>query len=210
MYERKIQNLERKVTGISSRLALPEAPHQDREIATGWRRHQVRLKFNPNHDSRGRFDFGSGDGGSNGNAAPTTSPTWPTAHNARLNVDKATQYATDHVVSPVEHPFGVHDCAPHVAAALRAGGISLPPSGGGAKDYGPLLERAGFQPLNPTPGPDYSPMKGDIVVIQGTHDSKNGHIAIYNGTNWISDFKQPGFWPGSSYRLERPPYRIFR
>lgn len=76
MYERKIQNLERKVTGISPRLALPEAPYQDREVAAGWRRHQVRLKFNPNHDARGRFDFGSGGGGdsSNGTGAKDLVP----------------------------------------------------------------------------------------------------------------------------------------
>ncbi len=210
MYERKAQNLERKLTGISPRLALPEAPYQDREVAAGWLRHQVLLKFNPNHDERGRFDVGGGDGG-DGNAAPTTSPTWPKAHNARLNVDKATQYATDHVVPPTtEHPFGARACAAYVRDALRAGGINIPAQGVNARDYGPVLEKYGFKPLDPTPGASYSPMKGDIVVIQGTRDSANGHIAIFNGTNWVSDFKQQGFWPGSSYRSEQPSFKIYR
>ena len=73
-----------------------------------------------------------------------------------------------------------------------------------------MLEKYGFKPLDPTPGANYSPMKGDIVVIQETTASKNGHIAIYNGTNWVSDFKQPEFWPGPSYRSEHPPYKIYR
>jgi hypothetical protein len=79
-----------------------------------------------------------------------------------------------------------------------------------AKDYGRVLEKYGFKPLDPTPGSTYSPMKGDIVVMQQTNQSKNGHIAIYNGTNWVSDFKQPDFWPGPSYRSEHPPYKIYR
>jgi len=53
-------------------------------------------------------------------------------------------------------------------------------------------------------------MRGDIVVIQKTTKNENGHIAIYNGNNWVSDFKQQGFWPSSSYRSENPPYKIYR
>ncbi len=209
MYERKHQTLERKVTGISPRHAMPEAAYQDREVAAGWLKHQMRLKFNPNHDERGRFDFGSGDGG-DGNAWPITSPNWPKTPNARLNIDKATQYATDNVVSPTTSPNGERACAQHVREALRAGGINIPAAGINAKDYGPVLEKYGFKPLDPTPAPNYSPMKGDIVVIQNTSASKFGHIAIYNGSNWISDFKQPGFWPSSTYRSERPSYKIYR
>ena len=69
MYERKIQSLERKVTGLSPRLALPEAPYHDREIAAGWLRLHRMLKFNPNHDPRGRFDFGGGGDGDTGNGS---------------------------------------------------------------------------------------------------------------------------------------------
>ena len=165
------------------------------------------LKFNPNHVSRGRFDFGGGGDESSG---PTTSPKWPTTYNPRLNVDKATQHATDHVVPPAEHPFGIGKCAQHVREALRAGGINIPAAGVIAKDYGPVLEKYGFKPLDPTPAANYSPMRGDIVVIQKTTKNENGHIAIYNGNNWVSDFKQQGFWPSSSYRSENPPYKIYR
>lgn len=55
------------------------------------------------------------------------------------------------------------------------------------------------------------PMAGDIVVIQSyTGGSVHGHIQMYNGTQWVSDFKQSGFWPGSGYRKNEPSYSIFR
>ena len=75
MYERKNQNLERKVASLVTRFARPEAPYQDREVAAGWLRHHELVKFNPNHDERGRFDFGSGGGSSgstNGGAKVST------------------------------------------------------------------------------------------------------------------------------------------
>lgn len=39
---------------------------------------------------------------------------------------------------------------------------------------------------------------------------KAGHIAGYDGKDWISDFVQNGFWPGKAYRTERPDYVIYR
>jgi len=79
MYERKNQNLERKVASLVTRLARPEAPYQDREVAAGWLRHHELVKFNRNHDERGRFDFGGGRGdgdgdGDDGNAAKDLVP----------------------------------------------------------------------------------------------------------------------------------------
>jgi hypothetical protein len=37
-----------------------------------------------------------------------------------------------------------------------------------------------------------------------------GHIQMYNGTQWISDFKQKGFWPGADYRNVQPNFTILR
>lgn len=54
-------------------------------------------------------------------------------------------------------------------------------------------------------------MAGDIIVIQSyVGGSVHGHIQIYNGTQWVSDFKQSGFWPGSGYKKNEPSYDIFR
>lgn len=42
----------------------------------------------------------------------------------------------------------------------------------------------------------YNPKKGDVVVIN-KDDKSNGHVAIYNGSQWISDFKQKNANPYS-------------
>ena len=49
---------------------------------------------------------------------------------------------------------------------------------------------------------DSSPQAGDIVVIQHINGSNTiGHIAMFNGTNWVSDFTQPNTEspPGNPY-----------
>lgn len=48
--------------------------------------------------------------------------------------------------------------------------------------------------------------KGDVVVIENGKHSIWGHIAIYTGNCWISDFKQKTMSP---YR-KPVPYKIFR
>ncbi len=51
------------------------------------------------------------------------------------------------------------------------------------------------------------PMAGDIVVMQNTGTHVHGHIQMYNGEGWVSDFVQSDFWP---YSASRPTYQIFR
>ena len=41
----------------------------------------------------------------------------------------------------------------------------------------------------------YKPQKGDIVVIENSEEHFWGHIAMYNGKQWISDFKQKNINP---------------
>ena len=38
----------------------------------------------------------------------------------------------------------------------------------------------------------------------------HGHIQMYNGEKWISDFRQNNFWPGSDYKNAKPSYVILR
>ena len=52
----------------------------------------------------------------------------------------------------------------------------------------------------------FHPQKGDVVVIENGKHSIWGHIAIYTGNCWISDFKQKTMSP---YR-KPVPYKIFR
>lgn len=206
MSGRDHRNLERKVTGISPRLALPEAPDQDREIAAGWLRHHRMLKFNPNHDSRGRFDFGSGDGG-DGNAAPTTSPNWPSTGRSGLNVLQA----ISEIQNATSNNSGSQSqCAFYVREALKAGGVDLKDHPVSADRYGSYLKQSGFVPLSPNPDPKYDAKPGDIAVFGRLTDKGNGHIQMFDGHHWVSDFRQSGFWPSHAYMNGGRGYTIYR
>ena len=75
-----------------------------------------------------------------------------------------------------------------------------------ARNYGASLTCTGFYEVSGT-----NPHRGDVVVIQPITDHPDGHMAMYDGAIWISDFKQPhGFYPGPAYRSARPPYKIYR
>ncbi|POU77184.1 hypothetical protein C3387_01340 [Leclercia sp. LSNIH6] len=115
-------------------------------------------------------------------------------------------------------------CAAYVRRAVEAGGVKIkipPPRIGGsasACDYGPSFEAVGFKPVysytgsGPTdtaaiPGQQV----GDVVVIQPIDGHPHGHIALFNGTHWISDFIQlRGFYPGQQYRNIKPAYILYR
>lgn len=53
-------------------------------------------------------------------------------------------------------------------------------------------------------------MKGDIVVFQKTNTTlgqKHGHVAIFNGSQWVSDFVQSSVQPNSRDKLTYTLYR---
>ena len=102
-------------------------------------------------------------------------------------------------------------CAFYVRLALQAGGANLGDHPTHAKDYGPTLRRIGFSEMVVDNPDTFKFMKGDIVVIQPHPDgSKSGHIAAYDGKQWISDFKQRDFWSGPQYRKHKPSHAFFR
>lgn len=99
------------------------------------------------------------------------------------------------------------ECAKYVRWAVEAGGLSTTGRPVSAKDYDKFLPKLGF---SETSKEGYNPVKGDIVVIESISGHPHGHIAMYNGEQWISDFKQRDIWAGSAYRNAKPNYRIFR
>ena len=113
--------------------------------------------------------------------------------------------------------YGIGKCATFVREAIEAGGLKISREGSGsAKDYGPRLEGAGFTLAK---APPYE--KGDIAVIDGftklaaegiKKDHTDGHLAMYDGLHWYSDFKQPGAspYPGSDYDKAKPTIVIYR
>ncbi len=79
------------------------------------------------------------------------------------------------------------------------------------------LEALGFRGTVPishattTAVTEYVPEKGDVAVIQPySGGDPNGHIAMYDGTQWVSDFAQRDLWGGPGYRKHKPDCVIYR
>jgi type VI secretion system secreted protein VgrG len=122
---------------------------------------------------------------------------------SKLDIDAAVKYLDGHAKS---HATGF--CAKAVRSAILAGRVDISPHPGIAKSYGIYLQRSGFS-LQPVTG--YVPAKGDVVVLQSyTGGQPAGHIAMYDGTQWVSDFKQRDMWAGPGYRKHKPQYAIYR
>jgi len=99
-------------------------------------------------------------------------------------------------------------CATYVRQALEAGGLDMSSRPVSAKDYAPYLKLKGFKSVDLK---NYQPKKGDVVVIQNYKDGDvNGHIAMYDGAIWVSDFKQRDMWGGPGYRKNTPSYEVLR
>ncbi len=98
-------------------------------------------------------------------------------------------------------------CATYVRRALEAGGLDTTGHPVNARDYGPFLLGRGFEKIaDATPS-----LSGDVVVIQpylGADPA--GHIAMYSGTGWVSDFAQRDFWGGPGFRTKQPAHQFLR
>ena len=101
-------------------------------------------------------------------------------------------------------------CGEFVHNAIDAGGITLNtsynPHGKSASGYGPILRHAGFR----TVAPSEEPQKGDVVVFQPVDGHPDGHVAMFDGKQWISDFRQRDIFAGPDYRNIRAPYVLYR
>lgn len=118
------------------------------------------------------------------------------------NINKAVSHAEKH------HCQKSHlCCAWFVMRAMQSGGcpmIILP-----AWAYRDALPFYGYHEVASGMGNQmngFRPQKGDVVGIENGKHSIWGHIAIYTGNCWISDFKQKTMSP---YR-KPVPYKIFR
>jgi hypothetical protein len=118
--------------------------------------------------------------------------------------------AIEHLNSHAE-PNSLGHCAEYVRKAIEAGGVTLHRHIS-AKDYGPSLLNVGFKKTVQTRADvAYHHRAGDIAIIQPIKGHPHGHMAMFNGTEWVSDFVQHhGVYPGPSYRLSNPPYAIYR
>jgi hypothetical protein len=120
----------------------------------------------------------------------------------------AAEYLREHAL-----PKSVKRCGEYTRKAIEAGGVTLVQHHS-AKDYGPSLTAVGFLALPNPPIGDYRLggryFVGDVAVIEAFEDHPHGHMQMYDGSSWISDFVQRDFWPGQAYRNTQPSFQIYR
>lgn len=117
------------------------------------------------------------------------------------NKDAAVDYIVKHAMVKSNS-----QCATYTRQAIAAGGITLIQVGD-AKNYGDSLLKAGFIPIPQSATPE----KGDVAIIQPYPGGNiSGHMTLFDGKTWYSDFKQRDMYPGNGYRTHRPPYVIYR
>ena len=110
---------------------------------------------------------------------------------------------------------GTSYCGRHVRNALEAGfdKKDLGFTDDHVKTWGKRLEELGFNPINTS---EYK--SGDIAIFQGPGGLEDangvpyGHIQMYDGNHkqWISNWRQAGFWPGRRYLEKSGPFQIYR
>ncbi|NHV08878.1 glycoside hydrolase family 104 protein [Cronobacter turicensis] len=117
-----------------------------------------------------------------------------------------------------KYKYGNGQCAKYVKAALISGGASSVGSDiNAAKDYGAWLESIGFEAVKSATtvnmGGVYSVSSqraGDVVVIQNAPGHPYGHMTMFNGTCWVSDYVQDkGFYPAQVYRDQNTKYVLY-
>jgi len=140
------------------------------------------------------------------------------------NIDKAIAYLNANAyASDGPNKHGKGQCSPFVPNAINAGfGDSRIPTNLAGSAYGPSLLNAGFIEVDIENLDDYSPIAGDIAVMNGPTGGKTcltginglcGHIQMYNGEQWVSDFFQTReFWLGAAYANNTPQldFKIYR
>lgn len=118
------------------------------------------------------------------------------------DVDDAVTYLTEHAEKK-----SVGQCAQYVRMAIKNGGCLTFLHPTSACDYIRFLPKLNFKEVAIN---DYHPQKGDIIVFQSIRNHEHGHIAMYNGNIWISDFKQRDMFGGKSFREQKIEYHVFR
>ena len=112
--------------------------------------------------------------------------------------DRAATYVATHCLSRSHNC-----CAWFVMKGIIAGGepcIILP-----AWAYEYYLPLIGFEEVSET---NYKHEVGDIVVFPAVKGHNYGHIAMWDGTQWVSDFKQKNFIVAPGYRGSN--YKFYR
>lgn len=111
--------------------------------------------------------------------------------------EQAVAYAREHA-----HARSKNLCALYVRRSIEAGGCPTFFFPGAAANYVDFLPKLGFKEIES--GEKRQP--GDIVVFEAVKGHPFGHIAIWDGSHWISDFHQKGIIVNMAYTKVKPRF----
>lgn len=114
---------------------------------------------------------------------------------ARLGSQAAPSIAAQ-VAARAAHSRSQGRCAMYVRKALQQAGYRFTPQASAYMYAHGTLKSAGFVQISAS---NYKPQVGDVVVFNRTARNPHGHIQIYDGKQWVSDFRQPKFSPYSQH-----------
>ncbi|WP_245639998.1 CHAP domain-containing protein [Moraxella oblonga] len=100
------------------------------------------------------------------------------------------------LASRAAHGKSIGRCALYVRKALQSAGYNFTPKPSAYQYAHGTLAGAGFTKIS---NQNYVPQVGDVVVFNRTAKNPHGHIQIYDGRGWVSDFRQPKFSPYSQH-----------
>ena len=100
-----------------------------------------------------------------------------------FSVNAASRYLIEHAYEKSHNR-----CAWHIMCAMNAGGQPVPLLR--ACDYKWYFRGFLDTQFYEVPSENYIPEKGDIVVFPKVKNHPYGHIAMWTGEQWVSDFKQ--------------------
>ncbi|MCL1623055.1 CHAP domain-containing protein [Moraxella sp. Tifton1] len=114
---------------------------------------------------------------------------------AQLTKDSAPSIAAA-AASRAARSKSIGRCALYVRKALQSAGYDFTPNASAYQYAHGTLAGAGFTKIS---NDNYEPQVGDVVVFNRTAKNPHGHIQIYDGKQWISDFRQQKFSPYSQH-----------
>ena len=120
----------------------------------------------------------------------------------RIDISKFTDF-----LQAVSSTSSTQKCAKSIRLALESAGARFQSHPVAAADWGNTLMKIGYRQINPKFD---APKEGDIYIIDRTGKHVYGHIAGFNGKQWVSDFKQRSYdvynEKGLTYKYYRPSF----
>lgn len=146
------------------------------------------------------FGFGGGAGGDG-----TYNPNAELDNGVTQKASKAADLITERALT---ESSGY--CARFVRKGLQDAGYDLKTQQHAYQYGNGALTDAGFTSIDPSS----APKKGDVMVMPQTQgknkNHSSGHIQTYNGTQWVSDFKQNGKNPWNDVADKDLKYQLYR